>query len=215
VKKKVVAILCFGIYQMVNAENSIFNSEQIGAADFVKRMYSYDPASFEFGEFSKIGIPFKMNKVSGSSAKYTPAKRCDLLLEYFEQDLVKRRSAGEIGCDIRGDGEKHNFLRFPAAESEELSPESRDDILPPEFKSVSVTGNRAVVEVLPKGFNMPSRNLFFLVKGDQGWRVHDVLMQQMMGSVDRDGNRCWAVSLRKGEKLEGPDQMKKDPSFCR
>ena len=76
--------------------------EQKEVKQFIEKMYSYDPDSFEGGEFSKKdGTPFLRNRIPNNAGKYQPPKQCALLGEFFDSSLIKKREIrpGLVGCD--------------------------------------------------------------------------------------------------------------------
>lgn len=188
--------------------------EQKEVKEYIEKMYSYDPDSFEFGEFSKKdGTPFLRNRVPKNAGKYQPPKQCALLNEFFDPALVSKRDIkpGLVGCEAPN---RYSYL------AEYISSAIRyEDIPAPYIKPPVVSGNRAKVEVFPAGnktiSNPPSfqlgRNLYFLTKTENGWRVTNVMIHTKWPDLDDGTHNCY-FSLAK----PGNDEEKKEfPKHCR
>jgi len=182
---------------------------------FVEKMYSYDPDTFEFGEFSKKnGLPFLRNRASENAGKYDPAKKCLLLSSFFDDSIVQKKNIRSdlVGCTAPN--------RYPYLGSEDLSPSTRvEDIPAPYIKTPVVSGNLAKVEVFPAGnkkiSNPPNfdlgRNLYFLTKTENGWRISNVMIHTKWPDLD-DGMHYCFFSFAKPPNEE---EKREIPKHCR
>ena len=148
--------------------------EQKEVKQFIEKMYSYDPGTFEFGEFSKKdGSPFLLNKVPKNGGKYDPSRHCELLREFFDESQIEKRTIrpGLIGC---GDGHLYYL------DSMELSPDTRvEDIKTPDIRTPVVKDSKAMVFVFfgkktkAHEYASDKRGMtgHLLTKGEKGWRV--------------------------------------------
>lgn len=188
--------------------------EQKEVKQFIEKMYSYDPDSFEGGEFSKKdGTPFLRNRIPNNAGKYQPPKQCSLLGEFFDSSLIKKREIrpGLVGCDAPN--------RYPYLAEYISSAIRYEDIPAPYIKPPVVSGNRAKVEVFPAGnktiSNPPSfqlgRNLYFLNKSENGWRVTNVMIHTKWPDLDDGTHNCY-FSLAKPANDE---EKKEFPKHCR
>lgn len=171
--------LYFGMYLAFLAASVSFGEEkikpdQLDVKQFIAKMYSYDPASFDFGDFSKKdGSPFLLNRVPKNGGKYDPPKRCILLREFFDEALIIKKSDKKfISCDVEG-GSRYYL------DDMELSPDTRsEDIKGPEIRTPIVRGDKAMVLVFVGKKSKPDEyasrrgmNGYLLKKTDNGWRI--------------------------------------------
>lgn len=190
-------------------------SEQKEVKQFIEKMYSYDPDTFEFGEFSKKdGTPFLRNRVPNNGGKYQPPKKCALLSEFFESVIIEKKEirSGLVGCEAPD--------RYPFLSDDNRSSVTRyEDIPAPYIKPPVVSGNRAKVEVFPAGnktiSNPPSfdlgRNLYFLTKTENRWRITNVMIYTKWPDLDDGTHNCY-FSLAKPANDE---EKKEFPKHCR
>jgi hypothetical protein len=146
--------------------------EQQEIKQFIAKMYSYDPASFEYGEFSKKdGSPFLLNRVPKNGKKYDPPRHCALLRDFFDEELIKKDSRpGFVQCDAGS-----RFYLY----DEEMSSDTRvEDIKGPEIRMPIVRGDKAMVFVFvgkkSKPNEHPSQRAlegYLLAKTDKGWQI--------------------------------------------
>jgi len=189
--------------------------EQKEVKQFIEKMYSYDPDTFEFGEFSKTdGSPFARNRVPNKSGKYQPQKKCELHNEFFNPLVVRKREIkpGLLGCDAPS--------RYPYLGAEDMPSDIRVDAIPsPYIKPPVVSGNRAKVEVFPAGnkkiSNPPNfdlgRNLYFLTKSENGWRVTNVMIHTKWPDLDDGTHHCYFSFA----KVPNEEEAKEIPKHCR
>ena len=189
--------------------------EQIEVKQFIEKMYSYDPMTFEGGEFSKKdGTPFFRNRVQNNASKYQPPRQCALLNEFFDPALVSKRDIrpGLVECTAPD--------RYPFLSDDNRSSVTRyEDIPAPYIKPPVVSGNHAKIEVFPAGnkkiSNPPSfdlgRNLYFLTKTENGWRVTNVMIHTKWPDLDDGTHNCY-FSLAKPANDE---EKKEFPKHCR
>lgn len=188
--------------------------EQKEVKQFIEKMYSYDPDSFEGGEFSKKdGTPFLRNQVPNNAGKYQPPKQCALLNEFFDPMLVRKRDIkpGLIECTAPN--------RYPYLAEYISSAIRYEDIPAPYIKTPVISGNRAKVEVFPAGnktiSNPPNfdlgRNLYFLAKTENGWRITNVMIHTKWPDQDDGTHNCY-FSLAKPANDE---EKKGFPKHCR
>src|SRR5574343_1477858 len=125
----------------------LLTPEQQDVKRFIEKMYSYDPDTFELGEFSeRDGTPFIRNIVPNNRGKYQPAKQCVLLSDFFVSAIIEKKQirSGLISCEAPD--------RYPFLDNENRSSASRyEDVPDPFIKSIVVNGNHAKVEVFPAG----------------------------------------------------------------
>ena len=188
--------------------------EQKEVKQFIEKMYSYDPDTFELGRFyENDGEPFLRNKVSRKRGKYQPPKQCALLGEFFDSSLIKKREIrpGLAGCDAPN--------RYPYLAEYISSAIRYEDIPAPYIKPPVVSGNRAKVEVFPAGnktiSNPPSfdlgRNLYFLTKTENGWRVTNVMIHTKWPDLDDGTHNCYFSLARPAND----EERKEFPKHCR
>ena len=110
--------------------------------------------------------------------------------------------------------------RYPFLSDDNRSSVTRyEDIPAPYIKPPVVSGNRAKVEVFPAGnktiSNPPSfdlgRNLYFLTKFENGWRVTNVMIHTKWPDLDDGTHNCY-FSLAKPANDE---EKKEFPKHCR
>lgn len=189
--------------------------EQKEVKQFIEKMYSYDPDTFEFGEFSKKdGSPFLRNRVPNKVGKYQPQKKCELLNEFFDLPVVRKRDIkpGLVECTAPN--------RYPYLGAEDMPSDIRVDDIPfPYIRPPVVSGNRAKVEVFPAGnktiSNPPSfdlgRNLYFLTKSENGWRIINVMIHTKWPDLDDGTHHCYFSFA----KAPNDDEAKEIPKHCR
>lgn len=188
--------------------------EQKEVKQFIEKMYSYDPMTFEGGEFSKKdGTPFLRNRVQNNVSKYQPPKQCALLNEFFDPALVSKRDIkpGLVECTAPN---RYTYL------AEYISSAIRyEDIPAPYITPPVVCGTRAKVEVFPAGnkkiSNPPNfdlgRNLYFLTKSENGWRVTNVMIHTKWPDLDDGTHHCYFSFA----KAPNDDEAKEIPKHCR
>jgi len=188
--------------------------EQKEVKQFIEKMYSYDPDTFEFGEFSKKdGSPFLRNRVPNKVGKYQPSKKCALLSEFFESAIIEKKEirSGLVGCDAPN---RYTYL------AEDISSAIRlEDIPAPYIKPPVVSGNRAKVEVFPAGnkkiSNPPSfdlgRNLYFLTKTENSWRISNVMIHTKWPDLDDGTHHCYFSFAAPPNE----EERKEIPKHCR
>lgn len=186
--------------------------EQQDVQIFMKRLYSYDPDTFENGEFeAATQKPYLLNKApdGGNTSKYFPSKQCELIDEFFDRSIVKRtQKKSFVECDV--------INRFSHLSSEELSPATRSEkIARPLIEPPVVVGNNAKVVVYVRGYKstepgqaLYDRNIFYLAKTDKGWRITNVLMIHGEGSY-----LTRPCGYESATKLT-PEQFKDAPREC-
>lgn len=191
--------------------------EQKEVKQFVEKMYSYDPMTFEEGYFlKKSGAPLLRNQVPAafSAIKFLPEKMCPFLKLYFDDGVFQKRK-GKYGS--------HDCLlpsRYPYLGAEDISSVTRvEDIPVPYIKPPVVSGNRAKVEVFPAGnktiSNPPSfdlgRNLYFLTKFENGWRISNVMIHTKWPDLDDGTHHCYFSFA----KQPNEEEKKEIPKHCR
>ncbi|QSI77076.1 hypothetical protein [Niveibacterium microcysteis] len=186
--------------------------EQLEVRDFIKKLYSYDPATFEGGEFDvKTRKPYLLNKAPDNPAlsKYLPKENCELIEEFFDRSIIRRTQKKTfVACSAPN--------LFPHLGSEEISPATRyEDIARPLIETPTVIGNTAKVVVYVRGFKskepgqaLYDRNIFYLSKTDIGWRITNVLT--ILGKGSFQTRPCGYESATKLT----PEQLKDAPSEC-
>lgn len=189
--------------------------EQKEVKQFIEKMYSYDPDTFELGRFSKEdGSPFPRNRVPNKAGKYQPPKKCALLSDFFESAIIQKTEirAGLVGCDSPD--------RYPFLSDDNRSSATRyEDIPAPYIKPPVVSENRAKVEVFPAGnkkiSNPPNfdlgRNLYFLTKTDNGWRITNVMIHTKWPDLDDGTHHCYFSFA----KAPSDEEAKETPKHCR
>lgn len=189
--------------------------EQIEVNQFIEKLYSYDPMTFEGGEFStKDGSPFNRNRAPDQGGRYHPQKQCELLNSFFEDALVQKRiiRPGLNGCEAPD--------RYPFLSDENRSSVTRyEDIPAPYIKPPVVSRDAARVEVFPAGnrkiSNPPNfdlgRSLYFLTKTDSGWRITNVMIHTKWPDLDDGTHNCY-FSFAKPPNAE---EAREIPKHCR
>lgn len=212
--KTVCGLLALLVFGMAWPADTL-TPEQKEVKQFVEKMYSYDPDTFEFGEFSKRdGSPFLRNRVPNKVGKYQPQKKCELLNEFFDPLVVRKRDikTGFVGCDAPN--------RYPYLGAEDMPSNIRIDDIPfPYIKPPIVSGNRAKVEVFPAGnkkiSNPPSfdlgRNLYFLTKSENGWRITNVMIHTKWPDLDDGTHHCYFSFA----KAPNDEEAKEIPKHCK
>lgn len=191
--------------------------EQKEVRQFVEKMYSYDPMTFEAGYFlKKTGAALVRNEVPSaySAIKFLPAKMCPLLKQFFDDELFQKKNgnSGAIDCEAPN--------RYPFLDDENRSSVTRyEDIPAPYIKPPVVSGNRARVEVFPAGnikiSNPPNfdlgRNLYFVTKTDNGWRITNVMIHTKWPDLDDGMHHCYFSFA----KPPNDEEAKEIPKHCR
>ena len=117
-----------------------------------------------------------------------------------------------------GDCEAPN--RYPYLGAEDISSVTRvEDIPAPYVATPVVSGNRAKVEVFPAGNNKISnppsfdlgRNLYFLTKTENGWRVTNVMIHTKWPDLDDGTHNCYFSLARPAND----EERKEFPKHCR
>jgi len=206
-----LALLMAGIACSADA----LTPEQKEVKQFIEKMYSYDPDTFEFGEFSKKdGSAFPINRVPNNSGKYQAPKKCELLIEFFDPSVIRKRDIkpGLIGCEAPD--------RYPFLSDDNRSSVTRyEDVPAPYIKPPVVSGNHAKVEVFPAGnrkiSNPPNfdlgRNLYFLTKSENGWRITNVMIHTKWPDLDDGTHNCYFSMA----KPANDEERKEFPKHCR
>ncbi len=191
--------------------------EQKEVMQFMEKMYSYDPMTFESGYFlKKSGAPLIRNKVPAaySAIKFSPEKMCSFLRLFFVDEVFEKKKEKFGG----GDCEAPN--RYPYLGAEDISSVTRvEDIPAPYVATPVVSGNRAKVEVFPAGNNKISnppsfdlgRNLYFLTKTENGWRVTNVMIHTKWPDLDDGTHNCYFSLARPAND----EERKEFPKHCR
>ncbi|WP_172202111.1 hypothetical protein [Niveibacterium sp. COAC-50] len=209
----IVNALFMGLVLNALAANAApLNAEQLEVQAFMKRLYSYDPESFDNGQFDvKTRKPYLLNKApdSHTASKYMPKEKCELIEEFFDRSIITRT-------------EKKTFVAcyapnlFPHLGPEQLSASTRyEDIARPLIEPPSVTNSSARVVVYVRGFKnkepgqaLYDRNIFYLSKTEIGWRITNVLT--ILGKASFQTRPCGYESATKLT----PEQLKDAPSEC-
>jgi hypothetical protein len=169
--------------------------EQQEVKMFIEKLYSYDPMTFSGGYFDhKTGKPFIRNRVPQNykQLKFDPGRQCDLLREFFDESTINKDSRpGAVICDA-------DYL-YPNLDDENRSSVTRYIEIPaPKIEVPVVNGNIAKVSVLTKGEEiMPGRNIFFLRKTDNGWRVGNVMTQSRLPKPTDERDECYYTFAKK------------------
>lgn len=179
---------------VVHADTSA--NEQMQVKQLIKKMYSYDPSAFEFGEFK---------------GKYNPNLHCQLLNEYLEPKLIRKtRITSSADKCIVGDIKVLHNMRYPAiGESIEA-----DDIPSRTDKAVIQTpvviGDVAKVAVLTPP-NQHARTLYFLNKIDGQWKITNALLHWVWPDLDDGAHNCYFEFLR----TPSVDEKRETLAHCR
>lgn len=205
-----LALLITGVAWSADA----LTPEQNEVKQLIEKMYSYDPDTFELGRFyENEGGGFLRNKAPSKRGKYLPPKQCALLNEFFDPALVSKRDIkpGVVECTAPN---RYTYL------AEDISSAIRlEDIPTPYIKPPVVTGTRAKVEVFPAGnkkiSNPPNfdlgRNLYFLTKTENGWRITNVMIHTKWPDLDDGTHHCYFSFA----KAPNDDEAKEIPKHCR
>jgi hypothetical protein len=194
----------------------VLTADQSEIKQFIEKMYSYDPMTFEAGYFvKKTGMGLVRNEVPSaySAIKYIPEKKCLLLKLFFDDELFQRkRGNGTIDCDAPN--------RYPFLSDENQSSVTRyEDIPTPHIKPAVVSGNRAKVIVFPAGntkiSNPPNfdlgRNLYYLTKTENSWRITNVMIHTKWPDLDDGMHHCYYSFA----KAPNDEEAKEIPKHCR
>ena len=188
--------------------------EQKEVKQFIEKMYSYDPDTFELGRFHENeGGGFLRNRAPTKRGKYQPPKQCELLGNFFESTIIKKTEIrpGLVGCEAPS---RYQYLL------EDISSAIRvEDTPAPYIKPPVVSGNRSKVEVFPAGnkkiSNPPNfdlgRNLYFLTKTENGWRITNVMIHTKWPDLDDGVHHCYFSFA----KTPNDDEAKEIPKHCR
>lgn len=189
--------------------------EQIEVRQFIEKMYSYDPITFEGGEFSqKDGSPFDRNRAPDHGGKYDPQRKCDLVKNFFEDSLVQKRiiRPGLIGCDAPD--------RYPFLSDENRSSETRYEEIPaPYIMPPVLSRDSARIEVFPAGnrkiSNPPNfdlgRTLYFLTRTGGRWRITNVMIHTKWPDLDDGTHNCYFNFA----KPPNEEEAREIPKHCR
>ncbi|BAL26775.1 hypothetical protein [Azoarcus sp. KH32C] len=206
----IAVFACVGQFQFAQAQST--SADQTEVKDLIQTLYSYDPDSFEYGEFDSKLQPFLIERVPSHGGKYSPERHCKLLRDFFEETIIKKKpiSQGRIECNVGVMG----YVRFPTLGDEDHSSATRfRDIPKPRIGSPIVSGRDAKVAVLTgdgKTFSV-GRSLYFLTKGDQGWRIRNFMVHTRWPDLDDKLNNCYFNFARE----PSPDEEKEIPKHCR
>lgn len=213
------ALALTGLVHGAGAE--VWTSGQLEVKRFMQKMYSYDPGSFEAGDFDSKLQPFLMNRITSNGGKYSPTKKCELLREFFEESLIIKRQVarektecapGQTGPN--GSVSTSPFVRYPTLDSENHSPETRYiDIPEPKVDVPVLNGNQAKVAVFTgNGKEFPiGRSLYFLTKTENGWRISNFMLHWKWPDVDDGVNNCYFAFARE----PSAEEAKEIPHHCR
>lgn len=208
----VFALLFTGLVYAAGGE--VLTSEQLEIKHFIEKMYSYDPGSVEHGNFDSKLQPLMLNRVSPGGGKYNPVKHCQLLREFFQEDLIiKRQVAKEKTECLPGDV---GYVLYPTLDDEIQSISTRYITIPrPEIDTPVVHGNKAKVAVFTgndKDWGYPrARSLFFLTRSEQGWRISNLMLHRKWPDLDDRTNNCYFAFARD----PSAEEAKEIPLHCR
>lgn len=191
--------------------------EQKEVTQFIEKMYSYDPETFEFGYFlKKTGAPLLRNQVPAtySAIKFQPEKTCSFLGLFFDDGVLKKKK-GKSGGDNCEAPDRYPFL----SDDNRSSVTRYEDIPAPYIKPPVIYGGRAKVEVFPAGnkkiSNPPNfdlgRNLYFLTKLESGWRITNVMIHTKWPDLDDGTHHCYFSFA----KTPNDEEAKEIPKHCR
>lgn len=190
-------ILAFQVFRIAQATQ--LTPEELEVKAFAEAMYSYDPATFENGEFDSQLRPYTKNYPPNKSAKYRPAEHCNLLKTMFTESMLPVDPKGKT-CYLPD----RWISRFPNIAEEDLAPEGR---APGPFKErftlshPAVKGEKAKIAV----FTKEARNLLFLTKTNQGWKVSNAMVHWVWPDLDDGTHHCFfkfVLPPSPDEKLE-------------
>lgn len=176
--------------------------EQIEVKTLIEKIYSYDPTTFEYGKFDRQLRPYTRKYLPNKQAKYHPDEQCKLLKTMFESAMLPV-TPPKKECDI-------SFSRFPNVYDEDMSPATRESLAFTEKFTIGVPvvqGNRAKIAVFTKG----ARNLYFLTKADQGWRVSNAMIHSEWPDLDDRAHNC----MFKFSLPPSPEEKKEVLPHCR
>lgn len=180
----------------VPVDSYALTAEQNEVATLVQKVYSYDPDTFEYGNFDKKNQPFRVVRDSDGSlgGSYKPKLQCELYRNFFVDALIVPEKKGR-GCEPI-------FVRYPTVGDENLGSTTRYIPLPsPKIGTPEVLDDKAKVAVITgKG-----RTLYFLTKTPNGWRVSNALIHQKWPEVKED--KCIGSFLQKPSPEERMELM--------
>ena len=140
--------------------------DQVEIKSLIKKMYSIDPDTFEFGKF---GGKYKNGHLV-VEGKYEPKRQCKLLEEFLVKEAVIK-APKDVICMTGIEG----YFRYPDTVSSDmdLSSATRDKLpSKPQINTPSVDGDKAKVHVIFKKEN--ANVMYYLKKQNAGWRIYRV-----------------------------------------
>lgn len=198
---KKVAVLTACFFSVLPACAATLSAEQQEVKDLINKVYSYDPETFEYGEFSENKQPLPIfDTAKPPKAKYQPKLRCEFLKNFFVQSLVVP-DKDHFGCESI-------IVRYPTVDGDNLSFATRYKDLPkPSIGTPVVQGDKAKVAVFTGGNKdfAKGRSLYFLVKTPNGWRISNALVHEKWPEVEED--RCIGTFLVKPTPEERTELM--------
>lgn len=191
-------VLATWFLSVLPAYAATLSAEQQEVKNLIKEVYSYDPDTFEFGEFSENKQPLPMfDERKPPQTKYQPKLRCDFYKNFFVESLIVP-DKDHLGCNsIR--------VRYPTVRGEDLSSATRDMPLPkPSIGSPVVQGGKAKVSVFTGGNQdfAKGRTLYFLVKTSNGWRISNALRHEKWPESEDDNCATFAIKPAPEELME-------------
>lgn len=180
--------------------------EQFEVKNLIEKIYSYDPDTFEYGEFDRQLRPYTRKYPPNKQAKYHPIEQCKLLKTMFV-DAMLPVTPPKNDCYFPPDT---THYRFPNVSDEDMSPATRETsaftekftIAPP-----AVQGDHAKVAV----FTKKARSLYFLTKTDKGWRVSNAMIHWVWPDLDDGMHNCYYKFVLP----PSPEEKKEILPYCR
>lgn len=182
--------------------SSALTTEQNEVVALIQKVYSYDPDTFENGEFNKNNQPFRIVRDSDGSlgGNFKPKLHCELYKNFFVDALIVPEK-DRTWC-------KSIFVRYPTVRGEDLGSTTRDMPLPsPKIGTPVLHEDKAKVPVITGGNKdfAKGRTLYFLIKTQNGWRISNALLHDKWPEVKED--KCIGSFLRKPTPEERMELM--------
>lgn len=177
-------LLLLACLALCTAQAAPLTPEEFEVKKFAETMYSYDPATFENGEFDSQIRPYTKKYPPNKSAKYRPVEHCNLLKTLFVEAMLPANP--KVRTCYMPDGW---ISRFPNITEENLSPEGRAPgpfMEKYTFSKPVVHENKAKIAV----FTKEARHLLFLTKTDHGWRVSNAMVHSTWPDLDDGAHNC-------------------------
>ena len=127
----------------VPGDTYALTAEQKEVATLVQKVYSYDPDTFEYGNFDKNNQPLRIVRDSDGSlgGRYKPKLQCEFYKNFFVDALIVPEKKGR-GCEPI-------FVRYPTVGDENLGSTTRYIPLPsPKIGTPEVLDDKAKVAVI-------------------------------------------------------------------